>query len=140
LEFSPNYATKQVFRTYDQYLPKTVICVNFIGIFKARKMMLSTDEMLQGSSFDDGLVACIKDNNAKVLYQNDACLLLCGDQLGKECHSGCMDIYGNDSALQWKNRGSKTYNNCHIHGQYFDMTVISKYCPLMSQLFYCFLQ
>jgi len=73
----------------------------------------------------DGVVVCVKDRKTKVLQQNDACHKLCGDLLGKECHIACMELYEKDDSQQWEKWGSRTYRNCPVQDQFFDITVIS---------------
>jgi len=74
---------------------------------------------------EDGVVVCIKDRKTKILQQNEACQNLCGNHLGEECHIACMGLYEKDESQQWEKWGSRTYRNCHLHEQYFDVTIIS---------------
>ena len=59
--------------------------------------MTTPKNTLINSLDDDGLFVCVKDKGTHVLQQNRACLNLCGDQLGKECHIGCMEVYEKDN-------------------------------------------
>ena len=36
---------------------------------------------------------CIKSQNETVEFQNQSCLDICGDQLGRRCEKGCMERY-----------------------------------------------
>ena len=39
------------------------------------------------------LGTCIKKFNKEVIFQDDKCVQLCGDLVGKTCFKGCMDSY-----------------------------------------------
>lgn len=73
----------------------------------------------------EGLVICVKDKDAVVLHQNDACIRLCGNRVATECHIGCMELYEKDSSQQWQDWGSRVYKNRLLHDRYFDVTMIS---------------
>lgn len=36
---------------------------------------------------------CLKDEDGKVIYQNEKCLSVCGSKVGKVCNEGCMARY-----------------------------------------------
>lgn len=76
-------------------------------------------------SLDAGdIVVCVKDLSKRVLSQNDYCRKLCGDQLGKKCETGCMELYASDNTQQWKDWGSRVYKNSFLHGRFFDVTLL----------------
>ncbi len=83
---------------------------------------------------DSDMIVCLKDNNRKVLHQNDNCLRVCGDCLGVNCQKGCMELYTNDSTQQWPNWGSRTYKNQLLHGQHYDVTIVSSSAYILTIL------
>lgn len=77
-------------------------------------------ETLEG----DNIGVCVKDANKMVLMQNKNCLKHCGNQLGKPCYMGCMELYDKDKEQQWDGWGTRMYKNTFAHGTYFDMMLI----------------
>ncbi len=76
-------------------------------------------------SFSAGHIAvCVKDLNKTVLMQNEHCRSICGDQLGCPCHTGCMQLYADDTSHQWKDWGSRVYRNSCIHDGFYDVTLL----------------
>jgi DNA-binding CsgD family transcriptional regulator len=67
---------------------------------------------------------CVKDSRKKVLMQDDHCRSICGDQLGKVCKHGCMELYASDKFSQWQDWGSRVYQNSLIKGNYYDVTLL----------------
>ncbi len=83
------------------------------------------NENVLEQSLEAGDVAvCVKDLDKKVLSQNEYCRKLCGDQQGKACETGCMELYASDNTGQWKDWGSRVYNNSFLHGNFFDVTLL----------------
>lgn len=41
----------------------------------------------------DNVGICLKDPDGRVLYQNQSCRKLCGNQQGLKCEDGCMLLY-----------------------------------------------
>ncbi len=77
------------------------------------------------ASLEEGdMLICIKDNNKLVLKQNDGSKKLCGNREGQPCCTGCMEIFARDKNQQWENWGSRTYKNCLLHDNYFNVTLI----------------
>ncbi|HHH39526.1 MAG TPA: hypothetical protein ENK50_08125, partial [Sedimenticola sp.] len=70
------------------------------------------DKALQTNS----IAVCVKDLNKRVQMQNEMCRRICGDQLGKTCEVGCMELYEQDEDRQWNGWGSRSYRNSFIHG------------------------
>ena len=80
--------------------------------------------ILQQTFEGENLGVCIKDSNGKVLQQNDLCLKICGNCLGKVCTVACMDLYAKDKSQQWQDWGSRVYNNSFAHDAYYDITML----------------
>ena len=80
--------------------------------------------MLTESLCEDNIAMCVKDNEKRVLEQNDLCRQICGDCLGQSCDKGCMQLYAQDDSHQWKDWGSRVYKNEFIHGTFFDVTLL----------------
>ena len=80
--------------------------------------------MLDESLRSGNIAVCVKGADKKVLEQNDQCRSICGDCVGQVCEKGCMEIYAEDGAQQWKGWGSTVYRNSHIHGDFFDVTLL----------------
>ncbi len=78
------------------------------------------DKALQTNS----IAVCVKDLNKRVQMQNEMCRRICGDQLGKTCEVGCMELYEQDEDRQWNGWGSRSYRNSFIHGGFYDVTLI----------------
>ena len=78
------------------------------------------DESLRASR----IAVCVKNENKEVLEQNDLCRQICGGCLGKVCERGCMALYAEDDALQWKDWGSRVYKNSRINDAFFDVTLL----------------
>ncbi|SFD11554.1 helix-turn-helix domain-containing protein [Pseudoalteromonas denitrificans] len=85
---------------------------------------ISLNTLLLSSMEQAGMIVCIKDNNKKVLKQNKKCITLCGLLEGEVCNDGCMQIYNSDTNQQWNNWGNRTYPNCYLHNDYYDVTLL----------------
>jgi DNA-binding CsgD family transcriptional regulator len=81
---------------------------------------MSLEDSLQASHIG----VCVKDFDKKVLMQNDCCRSVCGDRQGETCQVGCMEYYTNDDHQQWKEWGTRVYQNCHIHDGFYDVTLL----------------
>ena len=80
--------------------------------------------MLEQTLQASHIAVCVKNADKEVLEQSDLCKQICGDSLGKKCERGCMALYAKDDALQWRDRGTRLYKNSHIHGGFFDVTLM----------------
>jgi len=80
--------------------------------------------VLTETLLEDNIAMCVKDNNKRVLEQNDLCREICGDCVGASCDKGCMELYAQDDSHQWKGWGSRVYKNERIHGAFCDVTLI----------------
>jgi DNA-binding CsgD family transcriptional regulator len=80
--------------------------------------------ILEESLRTDSVAVCVKDADKNVLMQNELCRQICGDCVGDSCERGCMELYANDDAHQWKDWGSRVYKNSYIHGNFFDVTLL----------------
>ncbi len=78
------------------------------------------DESLRASC----IAVCVKNDDKEVLEQNELCRQICGDCLGEVCEKGCMSLFAQDDASQWKDWGSRVYKNSHIHDAFFDVTLL----------------
>lgn len=67
---------------------------------------------------------CVKNNNKKVLMQNENCIDVCGDHVGTCCTTGCMKLFDNDKNKQWKEQGSFIYKNIQMKDGYFDVHLL----------------
>ncbi|VAW73816.1 hypothetical protein MNBD_GAMMA14-2389 [hydrothermal vent metagenome] len=81
-------------------------------------------DILETSLDASNVAVCVKDRNKRVLSQNDYCRELCGDQNGKRCETGCMELYASDKTQQWKDWGSRVYKNSFLHDNFFDVTLL----------------
>jgi DNA-binding CsgD family transcriptional regulator len=64
------------------------------------------------------LGTCIKSSDKQVLFQNDLCLNICGNMVGKICNKGCMNAY---AAVQ----GMTTIKNSEVENVLVDAVVIN---------------
>lgn len=73
---------------------------------------------------DDGCVVCIKDNEGKVLKQNQRCIDNCDNRVGKKCSDGCMIFYA--TLVENKGAGNRprVLPSCHINGRYYDVVFL----------------
>jgi DNA-binding CsgD family transcriptional regulator len=78
------------------------------------------EESLQASD----IAVCVKNGNKEVIEQNELCRQICGECVGEICERGCMELYAEDNLLQWKDWGARVYKNSHIHGAFFDVTLL----------------
>lgn len=92
------------------------------------------ETILESALNNSQVGCCVKDHNKKVLFQNNDCLKVCGDQLGQTCSEGCMELYANDHTQQWKDKGSCVYKNSYMHEQFFDVTVLCSDSHLITFL------
>ena len=67
---------------------------------------------------------CVKNVSRRILMQNDACLMVCGERVGTVCSIGCMRRYADDDIAQWKKRGMRFYNNVRRNGSHFEIALI----------------
>lgn len=86
------------------------------------------------------LGVCIKDRDARVLYQNRQCQTLCGDQHAQTCDKSCMQLYRRYDAARGREEGTQYYPCQVIDGHYFDIVLltdsdylISFLCPLSDK-------
>ncbi len=79
---------------------------------------------LEGSLEAGGIAVCVKDSRKRVLMQNESCRSVCGNRLGEVCEVGCMELYSQDRHQQWKDWGSRVYQNSSIHGAFYDVTLL----------------
>lgn len=82
------------------------------------------ETILLQSLNESNMVVCVKDINKLVLKQNDACKTLCGDREGEACLIGCMEVYDADTNQQWHSWGNRTYKNCYLHNNYYNVTIL----------------
>lgn len=80
--------------------------------------------VLEQTFLSDDMGVCIKDSTGKVLQQNKLCHKICGDCLGDVCEVACMEFYAKDETRQWKNWGSRVYNNSFVHEAFYDITLL----------------
>jgi len=80
--------------------------------------------MLNEAISAGNIAVCVKDQNKKVLMQNESCKSICGEQLGNACTTGCMELYAGDTSHQWKDWGTRIYRNSFLHDNFFDVTLI----------------
>jgi len=83
-------------------------------------MKIDMEHSFKGS----GLGVCIKNSDGMVLQQNKLCHDICGDCINEVCKVVCMELYAKDELQQWKDWGSRVYNNCFAHNAHYDITLI----------------
>ncbi len=71
-----------------------------------------------------GMIVCVKNTDKLVTHQNQACISLCGKREGEICNDGCMEVYNADNEQQWQEWGNRTYKNCHLHDDMYDLTLL----------------
>lgn len=82
--------------------------------------------LLASDYFESGLLCvCVKDTSGKVLYQNQACLELCGNMASSKCEQGCMRRYTFDSVATDRDEGTRYFSNQLIRDNYFDILFIN---------------
>jgi DNA-binding CsgD family transcriptional regulator len=81
------------------------------------------------------LCVCIKDLETQVLYQNDACLTLCGEMRSRKCAEGCMLWYSFNDDAPDREEGTQCYPNQVIECNYFDIIFINDGESLTTLLF-----
>lgn len=80
--------------------------------------------MLEHSLSSGNVAVCVKDQDRKVLMQDDLCRSICGERTGQVCNDGCMQLLAADQQRQWRDWGCTVYSNSHIHGEHFDVSLI----------------
>ena len=73
------------------------------------------------------LCVCVKDEEKRVLYQNEACLQLCGDMSARNCDKdkNCMRCYSFNDAAPAREEGTQYYPNELIEDEYYDVLFIN---------------
>ncbi len=84
----------------------------------------SLDSILMQSFEESNMLVCVKNIDKVVLKQNDYCKKICGDREGEECCIGCMEIYEADTSQQWEKWGNRTYKNCYLHNDYYNVSLL----------------
>jgi DNA-binding CsgD family transcriptional regulator len=82
----------------------------------------------------DGLVYCLKDEQTKVLYQNEACVKLCSDLEGQPCSKGCMGYFSKETATNKDRNGFHFFEKRNIEGKNFDIAILKKPGVIASYL------
>ena len=52
--------------------------------------------MLEHSLSSGNVAVCVKDQDRKVLMQDDLCRSICGERTGQVCNDGCMQLLAAD--------------------------------------------
>ena len=71
---------------------------------------------------------CVKDVNAKVVFQNDLCIKTCGDMNGAICSEGCMESYS-------PTRGMTLMKNLRVDHHEVDAVLINDGVTLTTLLY-----
>jgi DNA-binding CsgD family transcriptional regulator len=80
--------------------------------------------LLEESLEAGDIAVCVKDEQKKILLQNERCRQICGDHLGRTCEQGCMELFARDRFQQWKDWGMRVYRNSVIYGSFNDVTLL----------------
>ena len=80
--------------------------------------------MLEHSLSSGSVAVCVKDQDRKVLMQDDLCRSICGERTGQVCNDGCMQLLAADRQRQWRDWGCTVYRNSRIHDEHFDVSLI----------------
>jgi DNA-binding CsgD family transcriptional regulator len=73
----------------------------------------------------DGVGVCVKSQSETVEFQNQPCIDVCGDQVGKRCEKGCMLRYSKGTTDEIFDRGFKLFKNVDTDGRVVDAVMIS---------------
>jgi len=92
------------------------------------------DHTLEYSLQTADVAVCVKDIDKRVLSQSADCRAICGEQLGKVCEVGCMELHARDNTQQWKDWGSRVYRNIFLNGTFFDITLLCSSCNIITFL------
>ncbi|MDP6058041.1 MAG: LuxR C-terminal-related transcriptional regulator [Pirellulaceae bacterium] len=71
------------------------------------------------------LCVCVKDQEKRVVYQNKACLNLCGDMSSLSCDKNCMRCYHFNNEAPDREEGTQYYPNEFIEGEYYDILFVN---------------
>ncbi len=86
--------------------------------------------------FDSGkLSVCVKDREGRVLYQNKACLGVCGDSSATVCEKNCMCCYTPNPPVPEREEGTQYYPNEQIEGKFYDILFINDGAHLTTLLY-----
>lgn len=95
--------------------------------------MFDIQEYIKNTS----LIICVKNIEGGVLYQNDACLQLCGNMLESQdpCKKNCMTRYVYDKSCPKREEGTQFYPSQIVEGEYYDIVFINDQKSLVSLLY-----
>lgn len=82
----------------------------------------------------EGLIYCVKDENTKVLFQNEACIKRCSDLKDQPCAKGCMQFYSKLSPSTKNKNGFHFFEKRNIDGDNFDIAILRKPGLIVSYL------
>ncbi len=72
-----------------------------------------------------GAALCVKNLAGMVLYQNDACRDLCGEQVCAVCEKNCMQLYRRQPEAPRREEGTQYFPNQKIEDRSFDVILIN---------------
>ncbi|MDG0816397.1 helix-turn-helix transcriptional regulator [Bdellovibrio svalbardensis] len=68
---------------------------------------------------------CIKDQEQRVLYQNNLSLQICGEQSGQICGKVCKKLYGEMKECSAISQGMKLFKSTEIDGSKVDAVIVN---------------
>ena len=68
---------------------------------------------------------CVKDQEKRVLYQNENCIKTCGQMMGSVCGKSCMQLYHQVAECSAINEGMKLFKGVDIDGHKVDALIVN---------------
>ncbi|OFZ18745.1 MAG: hypothetical protein A2X94_06065 [Bdellovibrionales bacterium GWB1_55_8] len=83
----------------------------------------------------DGMGLCVKNSDKKVLFQNEVCKGICGNQNSQTCEIGCMSLYISDKSCPARSEGVQVFTDQLMHDRYMDVVVLNNARELVTILY-----
>lgn len=93
------------------------------------------DDYLKKLFGPGGIGICVKDASRKVVFQNEICDRLCGNQSSTVCKKNCMEKYVFNDLLPSRSEGAQLFSNKKINNSYWDIVLMNTGKELVTLLY-----
>lgn len=87
------------------------------------------------ASLGTKLGLCVKDQDKRVLFQNDNSIRTCGDMSGQQCTKTCMSLYHKIEECSAISEGMKLFKAADIEGHKVDALVVNDGVSITTMLY-----
>lgn len=84
-----------------------------------------TDDSRHFASLGNKLGLCVKDQEKRVLYQNDTSVKTCGSVVGEICKKACMELYHQVEECSAVSEGMKLIKATQVEGRKVDALIVN---------------